>query len=66
MASGVELLGLFMSTGGAYQTHAPEIVSLEVVSLKGGRSVLTSPFAKLDGWPDSAEPGQLVSGDMLD
>jgi hypothetical protein len=25
--------------------------------------VLTSPFARLDGWPDSAEPGQLASGD---
>jgi len=28
--------------------------------------VVTSPFATLDGWPDSAEPGQLASEDMPD
>ncbi len=28
--------------------------------------VVTSPFAMLDGWPDSAEPGQLASEDMPD
>ena len=28
--------------------------------------VFTSPFATLDGWPDSAEPGRLASEDMPD